>query len=250
MNYITLTLDNIDNEHICCALSNNKDIQVVSKKNWLKERIKDGLVFVKADLKGKCFIEYIPSEYSFAPIDASNYMYIDCFWVSGSYKGKGYSNDLLDICINDAKNKNKDGLCIVSSNKKKGFLIDSSFLIHKGFMLCDKADPYFELYYLPFNDNSIPKFKSQVKNPKINEEGFVLYYTNACPFCAKYVPIIKQRAIDNGYSFKDILIDNCKDAQNAPSAWCTFALFYNGNFITHEILSLNKMQKIIDSLGE
>ncbi len=25
--------ENIDKEHICCAISNNKDIQVMSKKN-------------------------------------------------------------------------------------------------------------------------------------------------------------------------------------------------------------------------
>lgn len=32
MNYIRLTEDNLDTEHICCAISSNKDVQVVSKK--------------------------------------------------------------------------------------------------------------------------------------------------------------------------------------------------------------------------
>ena len=32
-------------------------------------------------------------------------MYIDCLWVSGSFKGHGYSNDLLDECIRDSKEK-------------------------------------------------------------------------------------------------------------------------------------------------
>lgn len=32
MEYIRVTKDNIETEHICCALSNNKDIQVCSKK--------------------------------------------------------------------------------------------------------------------------------------------------------------------------------------------------------------------------
>ena len=48
-----LTLDNIDQEHICCAISNNKDVQVVSKKNWLKERLDEGLVFLKGNVRGK-----------------------------------------------------------------------------------------------------------------------------------------------------------------------------------------------------
>ena len=47
MEYIRVTDDNIEKEHICCAISNNKDVQVSSKKTWLKERFEDGLVFLK-----------------------------------------------------------------------------------------------------------------------------------------------------------------------------------------------------------
>ena len=38
MEYIRVTKENIEKEHICCAISSNRDIQVISKKNWLKER--------------------------------------------------------------------------------------------------------------------------------------------------------------------------------------------------------------------
>ncbi len=38
MEYIKVTKENIEKEHICCAISNNKDIQVSSKKAWLNER--------------------------------------------------------------------------------------------------------------------------------------------------------------------------------------------------------------------
>lgn len=96
MEYIQVTKDNIEKEHICCAISNNKDIQVSSKKDWMMECFDDGLVFLKSTERGKCFIEYIPAENAWVPISAENYMYIDCFWVSGSFKGHGYSNDLLN----------------------------------------------------------------------------------------------------------------------------------------------------------
>ena len=58
MEYIKVTNENIEKEHICCAISNNNDIQVSSKKAWLSERFKDGLVFLKSTERGKCFIEY------------------------------------------------------------------------------------------------------------------------------------------------------------------------------------------------
>ena len=42
MGYIRITEDNIGTEHICCAMSNNQSLQ---KKEWLKDRFHDGLVF-------------------------------------------------------------------------------------------------------------------------------------------------------------------------------------------------------------
>ena len=38
MEYIRVTKENLEKEHICCAISNNKDIQVSSKKAWLADR--------------------------------------------------------------------------------------------------------------------------------------------------------------------------------------------------------------------
>lgn len=47
MEIITVTKDNLAQEHICCAISNNNDCQVSAKKSWLAERFDDGLVFKK-----------------------------------------------------------------------------------------------------------------------------------------------------------------------------------------------------------
>ena len=43
MNYIRITKDNIDKEHICCAMSGKNSIV---KKEWLKQRFEEGLVFI------------------------------------------------------------------------------------------------------------------------------------------------------------------------------------------------------------
>ena len=88
MEYISVTSENIEREHICCAISNNNDIQVLSKKAWLSERFEEGLVFLKSTERGKCFIEYIPAENAWNPILAEGYMYIDCLWVESIAKEK------------------------------------------------------------------------------------------------------------------------------------------------------------------
>ena len=133
MEYIKVTSENLDSEHICCAISNNKDIQVSSKKAWMSERLKDGLVFLKSVERGKCFIEYIPAENAWYPIIADGYMHINCFWVSGSFKGNGYSNDLLAACIDDAKTQGNLRITVLASQKKAPFLSDRNILLIKVF---------------------------------------------------------------------------------------------------------------------
>ena len=247
MEYIKVTMDNIDQQHICCAISNNNDIQVASKKNWLKQRFDDGLVFLKSVDRGKCFIEYIPAENAFIPIEADGYMYINCLWVAGSFKGHGYSNDLLNYCIQDSKNKGKKGLCILSSEKKRPFLADPKSLKYKCFILADETDYHIQLYYLPFDKNSLPvKFKNCCKHPDISDMGYVLYYSHQCPFNAKYVPIITEIANERNIPFKAILIDDKIQAQNAPTAITTYSLFYNGEFLTNQQFNDKSFLKLIE----
>ena len=250
MNIIAVTRENLEQEHICCAISNNKDCQVASKKAWLKERFDDGLVFKKGDVRGKCFIEYIPAEKAWSPIEAEGYMFINCFWVSGQFKGQGNSNLLLEECIKDSKENGKKGLCVLSSKKKMPFLSDPKYLRYKGFSVADTAEPYYELLYMPFDANvSKPRFKSFVKTPKIKEQGFVLYYAHQCPFTAKYVPIVEDVAKAKSIPFQAIRFETTAEAQNAPAPFTSYSLFYNGEFVTNEILSDKKFDKLLDEYG-
>jgi len=175
MDFITLDANNIDNEHICCAISGS---EALDKKTWLKEQFASGLTFVKADVRGKVFIEYMPSEQAWSPINAPNYLFINCFWVSGQYKGQGLANQLLDKCIVDARAKKKDGLIVLSSNKKKPFLSEPAYLKYKGFLVADTLPPYYELLYLPLTKKAVkPAFLDSVQKPPSEKKRlhFILY---------------------------------------------------------------------------
>ncbi len=248
MEYIRVTKDNLEKEHICCAISNNNDVQVSSKKAWLSDRFDEGLVFLKSVERGKCFIEYIPAEYAWVPISADGYMYIDCLWVSGSFKGHGYSTDLLDSCIEDSKEKGKKGLCILAAAKKKPFLADPKFLKYKGFTVCDEADNGIQLWYLPFvTDADKPHFRECAKHPHIEETGYVLYYTSQCPFNAKYVPVLEQTAKENDIPFHAIHIESREEAQSAPTPVTNYALFHDGEYITNEQMNDKKFLKLVNA---
>lgn len=59
MNTVGITKDNIDKEHICCAMTGR---QSNVKKDWIKQRFDEGLAFYRSEERGKCFIGYIPAE--------------------------------------------------------------------------------------------------------------------------------------------------------------------------------------------
>ena len=249
MKIINITKENLEKEHICCAISNNRDSQVIAKKSWLAERFEDGLVFKKCDVRGKCFIEYIPAEKAWCPIEAKGYMHINCFWVSGHFKGQGYSSMLLNECIKDSEEKGKIGICALSSKKKMPFLSDPDYLRYKGFSTADTAEPFFELLYLPFVKGvPVPRFRQEAKTPAISDRGFVLYYSHQCPYTAKYVPILEETARIKSVPFKAIRFKTTEEAQNSPAPPTSFCLFHNGKFLTNEILSDKKFEKIISEI--
>ncbi|MBO7405510.1 MAG: YoaP domain-containing protein [Clostridia bacterium] len=247
MEYIRVTEENLESEHICCAISNNRDVQVASKKAWLAERFAEGLVFLKSAERGKCFIEYIPAEYAWVPLDADGYTYIDCLWVSGSLKGHGYSNDLLDACIRDSRASGRRGLCILSSAKKRPFLADPKYLRHKGFVVADEADNGIELWAMPFGpEEELPAFRDCAKHPHVDGKGYVLYYTHQCPFNAKYVPLLEAAARERGIPFRAILLRTREEAQNAPTPVTTYALFRDGEYRTNEQMNPAKFLKMAE----
>ena len=246
MEYIRVTNENLEREHICCAISNNRDVQVASKKAWLAQRFDEGLVFLKSVERGKCFIEYLPAEMAWNPIDAGGYMYIDCLWVSGSLKGHGYANDLLDACIADSRAKGKRGLCILAAAKKKPFLADPKYLKYKGFSVSDEAENGIQLWYLPFEEGAEkPRFRDCARHPHVDKTGYVLYYTSQCPFNAKYVPILEETAKAQGLPFQAIHLDSREAARTAPTPITTYALFCDGEYLTNEQMNEARFLKLL-----
>lgn len=249
MKYIHITKDNIDKEHICCAMSGK---QSLAKKEWLRQRFEEGLVFYRADARGKCFVEYIPAESAWIPIDADGYFYINCLWVSGSMKGHGYSRELMNECIRHAKDERKHGICILcAEGRKREYLADPKFLKHWDFEVADVSDCGINLMYLPFNSNvKPPKFKECAKHPKVNEQGFVLYYTDQCPFTCYWVPRVEEVAKERGIPFRAVHITDRESAQSVPAPVTTYALFFNGEFVTQSIQSDKKFLKLADKLDD
>lgn len=225
------------------------DHSVTDKKAWLKERMEEGLVFYKADVRGKVFIEYIPAQAAWFPIQADNWMHINCLWVSGSFKGCGYSDELLEHCIADAKAKGMHGLTILSGKKKLPYLSDPSYLKYKGFIPADEAGEYV-LMHLPFHaGGEKPRFADGVLRPQHPENTFVLYYTDQCPFASQYA--LKFAEWMNNWEQSCVVhhITTREAAQSCPGPVSGYALFYGNTYLTNEIQSEKKAEKLWKTYG-
>ncbi len=197
MDYIQITKENIDKEHICCAMSGK---QSLVKKEWLRQRFDEGLVFYRSEERGKCFIEYTPAENAWVPITADGWLYINGLWVAGSMKGHGCSNDLLEKCLSDAKAQGKKGhLHFVRRGTEAGISRRPQVFVPQRDLKSQMSRTVESPSCVSSlnADTALPKFKDCARHPKAEGEGFVLYYTDQCPFTYYWVPKVQQAAQQN-----------------------------------------------------
>lgn len=246
--YINITAENIEKEHICCAIGDPKhQCGVNNKKDWIKNRLEDGHVFRKLNERGKTFIEYEPIETAWVPINGKNYEYIYCLWVAGKFKGKGIAKELLEYAINDSKEKGMSGICTLVSKKKKPFLGEKKFFEHFGFKVVDNIKDY-ELLVLGFNDGETPKFSESARKMEIPDQKFTIYYSNECPYVEYEVNELSDYAKKENISINFIKVDSLEKAKNSPCVFNNWANFYKGKFISNTILNANSFAKLIKKL--
>jgi len=244
--YINLTLENIEKEHICCAIGDKKHQNGVDKKKeWIKSKLECGHVFRRLNARGKVFIEYEPIDTAWVPVSGTNYEYIYCLWVAGSFKGQGIAHELLEYAINDAKKKGMNGICTLSSKKKKPFVGEKQFFLHYGFKVVDEIGDY-ELLALQFNDEDTPKFNDNARTMTINNDEFTIYYSNECPYVEYEVQELTSYAEEKNIKINFIKIDTLEKAKNAPCVFNNWANFYKGKFISNTILNANSFEKLIN----
>jgi GNAT superfamily N-acetyltransferase len=249
---ISLNAENIGSEHICCAIGNDKTSQERSmqKKAWLKEQLDNGFVFKKVNVRGKVFIEYVPAEYAWKPVEAPGYLLINCFWVSGRYKRQGYGRLLMEECIEDAKKTN--GLVVVSSKKTMPWLTPKKFYQKFGFETCDEAPPAFELLVRKNRkDSPDPRFRDVVRSGTIEDrDGVVIMYSHQCPFHEDFVEIMLKTAKNMGLPARKIRIDSPEAARNVPYPTGLAGIYLNGQFLSYEITTAKRFEKMLqEKLG-
>lgn len=242
---IEVTPDNAREETLFCV----KDLTnpgFENKRKWFEKRYKEGLrmkILKNADDKMIGFIEYVPAEYAWRPIDASHFMFIHCMYVySKQDRNKGYGSQLIDEAEKEAKDQNLAGLCVMAS--KGVWIANKEIFVKNGFREVGSRGR-FELL--------VKKWDSATADPKLFDwtiqqkkyQGWHLLYADQCPWHEKSVEAILNVAMDHGIELKVKKMKTPKEAKYAPSGYGVFNLLHNGRLIEDHYISAGRFRNIL-----
>lgn len=242
--WIDLTLENLDKEHLCCAISDKKhQCGVDGKRDWLRARLPEGHVFRKLDARGKVFIEYAPLETAWVPVLGENYLYIYCLWVAGAFQGRGHGTALLERCLADARAGGRSGVCVLSAAKKAPFLSDKRFFSRFGFQSVDASGGY-ELLALSF-DGTLPRLTDRARAGAAESDALTIYHSPQCPFTANCVREAEAFCRANAVPLRLVPVDSLERAKDLPCVFNNWAVFYQGRFQSLRLLNENALKKLL-----
>lgn len=235
--YINITPENLAQEPLCCIVRSRKPHPgVEAKRQWLAERLPEGHVFRKLNAKGTAFIEYAPLETAWVPVVGANYLYLYCLWVTSEHKGKGHARALLEYCLADARAQGRSGVCMLGAVKQKAWLPDQAFAKKFGFTAVDSTANGYELLALSW-DGAVPRFAPSAKQMAVEAKGLAVYYSMQCPYVLQSVEQLAQYCEAGDVPLTRLPVDSLQKAKALPCVFNNWGLFYEGRFITVNVLS-------------
>lgn len=244
MEFVELTPETLESEHLCCIIRKKPHPGVEAKRRWLKKRLAEGHVFRKLSGSGCAFIEYAPLERAWVPIVGENYLYLYCLWVTGEPKGQGVGRALMEGCIADAKGKGKSGICMLGAAKQKAWLSDQSFAKKFGFETVDVTSGGYELLALSF-DGTVPQFAPQAKREEIDSPKLTIYYDHQCPFIPDRIAKLRGFCDKSSIPAEFIHVDTLEMAKSLPCPFNNWAVFYGRKLVTVNQLDAAGVQKLM-----
>ncbi len=237
----------VDEDGFFCYKSKPKSEGYQKKLTWLKARMEEGLK-IKIIYEGKrsmAFIEYIPGEFTWRVVDAPGYLVIHCLWTVGRGKSKGYATQLIDACLEDARQMGKFGVVMVSS--KGNWLVDEKVFLKKGFDLIGEAPPSFKLLVKRFSDGPLPTFPEDwsERSAKFGD-GMTVVYADQCPYVPNAVSHAREIFEQRGISTKAVKLESSAEVRaKSPSPYGIFGIVYNGELFTYHYIGKKEL-RILD----
>jgi ribosomal protein S18 acetylase RimI-like enzyme len=244
---IDVTPDNLSDYPQFICYINPKHETYGLKVDWFKARFKEGLriklLYAADEKKPAGFIEYVPGEYAWRAVHATDWLFIHCIWIyANKRKNQGLGSQLVKECLKDAKSQDKSGVVVVTGGT--AFMAGAELFLKNGFKSVAESGGY-TLLAKPLRKSKMPEFfdwESQLDKFK----GLNIVYSKQCPWVARFIheldDIIKERNLK--ITIKEL--KNAKQAQNAPSVYSVFSLIYNGKLLADHYISRTRFINILD----
>jgi ribosomal protein S18 acetylase RimI-like enzyme len=249
---LTVDAENVERLGFFCYKSKPKTPGYRKKLAWLKQRFGEGMriKMLYEGGKSKAFIEYIPGEYAWRVVDATNYLFIHCLWVVGKAKQKGYGSRLVQECIQDARAEGFDGVAMLTS--AGNWLAGSSLLLKQGFEVVAQAPPSFELLRYPFHHAEPPKLP-QDWDARLRKCGddLTVVHTDQCPYIDRLIEAVFNAGRELGIDAHAIEFHDLEQVRNdAPSAYGVYSVVYRGQLMSYHPIGRNDLIKRIVALND
>jgi hypothetical protein len=240
---VDVTPDNAAKEGLFC-IKNAHYPGFKLKVEWLTGRQQEGLQLKLLKVNGETvgFIEYVPGEYAWRPVEAGCYLFIHCMWVFPNKNlGKGYGSILLSECEKDAIEQEKNGVAVVASH---GSWMSSPAVFEKnGFVRLEEKDRFI-LMAKTLNEGTLPAFLNWEQNLD-KYQGLNLVYANQCPLFIKSVDEMKATARTLGYDLKVTLMESPEQIREAASGYGVYSLIWNGKLLADHYISNTRFKNIL-----
>ena len=234
-------------EHSFFCIKNTKEPGSLAKQNWFEDQYNKGLRFkllYADDGKKIGFIEYVPAEHAWRPVNADGYLFIHCIMVyPNKYRSSGAASTLIYACVEDAKNKGLNGVCTFTS---MGTWMATNKLFEKAdFKMVDKKGR-FELMCLKLIHAAQDPIFINWEDQLPNYEGWHLLYTDQCPWHNKGVKALIESAREKGIDLSVRKIETSTEAKNSPTGFGVFAFVKDGKVLEDHYISKRRFETIIE----
>ena len=252
MRIIDVTADNVEENGFFCLMSRRKSDGYRRKLRWLQARFEEGLRIKMLDLSdgGRGFIEYIPGEYAWRPVDATGYVFIHCLWVVGKSRGKGYAKLLLEECLANAERQGTNGVAMVTS--EGNWLVGKKLLLSRGFESVDRAPPAYRLLVKNLSPAPLPSFPIDWDDRAASfGKGLTVVRTDQCPYLDDAVNTALGAARERGLQAESVELTTAREIrERAPSPYGVFSIVLDGVMLSHYYLPGKKLKELLDERQE
>ncbi len=246
---VEVTPDNHLQETLFCA-KNPKDPGYREKLKWLAKEQQNGLrlsILKKGD-RNVGFIEWMPAERAWRPIDAPGYLFVQCIMVAKkSDRQQGAASLLIDHVCQAARDQKKKGVAVMTS--KGTWMADEGVFLKNGFTPLDRSGR-FELYAITFHRGAGggPRFMDWTVCT-VDYPEWTLLYANQCPWHVKAAAALRDCAAGYGIDLFVHEVTDPQEAQTMPGGSGTFALLHRREVLADHYISTTRFTNILGEQG-